>query len=170
MENFEMDKKKYYYKNIACLLTYKWCFINKVREEHDQIINRFGTGATRLANHPNEHNAYIYIIDIACLPPSSDSFPASLLHPNSSPLIYFIPHQGRGSSLGSGHVPGSEPSPRTASQNMLTIAIRLNVRVNSWNIFYYMFHTCHSHILPLWHLLFSVYFNIIYFLSLLMYI
>ncbi len=27
----------------------KWCFINKVREEHDQIINRFGTGATRLA-------------------------------------------------------------------------------------------------------------------------
>ncbi len=38
----------------------KWCFINKVREEHDQIINRFGTGATRLANHPNEHNAYMY--------------------------------------------------------------------------------------------------------------
>ncbi len=37
-----------------------WCFINKVREEHDQIINRFGTGATRLANHPNEHNAYMY--------------------------------------------------------------------------------------------------------------
>ncbi len=36
-----------------------WCFINKVREEHDQIINRFGTGATRLANHANEHNAYI---------------------------------------------------------------------------------------------------------------
>ncbi len=36
----------------------KWCFINKVREEHDQIINRFGTGATRLANHPNEHNEY----------------------------------------------------------------------------------------------------------------
>ncbi len=65
------------------------------------------------------------------LPPSSDSFSASLLHPNSSPLIYFIPHQGRGSSLGSGHVPGPEPSPRTASQNMLTIAIRLNVRVNS---------------------------------------
>ncbi len=39
----------------------KLCFINKVREEHDQIINQFGTGATRLANHPNEHNAYIYI-------------------------------------------------------------------------------------------------------------
>ncbi len=109
----------------------KWCFINKVREEHDQIINRFGTGATRLANHPNELNAYIKI-DTACLPLSSDSFPASLLHPNSSPLIYFIPHLGRGSSLGSGHIPGLEPSPRTASQNMLTIAIRLNVRVNSW--------------------------------------
>ncbi len=38
-----------------------------------------------------------------------------------------------GSSLGSGHIPGLEPSPRTASQNMLTIAFRLNVRVNSWN-------------------------------------
>ncbi len=116
----------------TCVSFILWCFINKVREEHDQIINRFGTGATRLANHPNEHNAYIYTTDTACLPPSSDSFPASLLHPNSSPLIYFIPHQGRGSSLGSGHVPGPEPSPRTASQNMLTIAIWLNVRVNSW--------------------------------------
>ncbi len=125
-------KYAYYRYQIKCKgELVKLCFINKVREEHDQIINRFGTGATRLANHPNEHNAYIYTTDTACLPPSSDSFPASLLHPNSSPLIYFIPHQGRGSSLGSGHVPGPEPSPRTASQNMLTIAIRLNVRVNS---------------------------------------
>ncbi len=33
----------------------KLCFINKVREEHDQIINQFGTGAPRLANHSNEH-------------------------------------------------------------------------------------------------------------------
>ncbi len=39
----------------------KLCFINKVREEHDQIINQFGADATRLANHPNEHNACIYI-------------------------------------------------------------------------------------------------------------
>ncbi len=125
-------KYAYYCYQIKCKgELVKLCFINKVREEHDQIINRFGTGATRLANHPNEHNAYYIYIDTACLPLSSDSFPASLLHPNSSPLIYFIPHQGRGSSLGSGHVPGSEPSPRTASQNMLTIAIRLNVRVNS---------------------------------------
>ncbi len=70
---------------------------------------------------------YIYI-DTACLPLSSDSFPASLLHPNSSPLIYFIPHQGRGSSLGSGHVPGSEPSLRTASQNMLTICYQIKCK------------------------------------------
>ncbi len=107
----------------------KLCFINNVREEHDQIINQFGAGATRLANHPYEHNAYIYIyIDAACLPLSSDSFLASLLHPNSSPLIYFIPYQGWGSSLGSGHIPGSEPSPRTASQNMLTICYQIKCK------------------------------------------
>ncbi len=67
-------------------------------------------------------------IDAACLPLSSDSFPASLLHPNPSPLIYFIPYQGWGSSLGSGHIPGSEPSPRTASQNMLTICYQIKCK------------------------------------------
>ncbi len=49
-----------------------------------------------------------------------------LLTPNL--LVSHI--RDRGSSLGSGHIPGSEPSPRTARQNMLTIAIRLDVRVN----------------------------------------
>ncbi len=33
-----------------------------------------------------------------------------------------------GSSLGSGHVPGSEPSPRTASQNMLTICYQIKCK------------------------------------------
>ncbi len=55
---YKLYEYKYIHVNVSKI--YKWCFINKVREEHDQIINRFGTGATRLANHPNEHNAYMY--------------------------------------------------------------------------------------------------------------
>ncbi len=106
-------------------LVLKLCFINKVREEHDQIINQFGTGVTRLANHPNLHK-YIYICSI--LPLSSDSFPASLIHPNSSLLIYFYLKLGMGSSLGSGYIPGSEPSPRTARQNMLTIYYQIRCK------------------------------------------
>ncbi len=70
-----------------------WCFINKVREEHDQIINRFGTGATRLANHPNEHNAYIYIYryslptsvqwQFSGIPPPPQLLTSNLFHPSS---------------------------------------------------------------------------------------
>ncbi len=75
---------------------------------------------------------YIYIY-AACLPLSNDSFPASLLHPNSSPLICFYPILGiRGSSLGS----GSEPSLRTASQNMLTICYQIRCKgelVKCWS-------------------------------------
>ncbi len=33
-----------------------------------------------------------------------------------------------GSSLGSGHIPGSEPSPRTARQNMLTICYQIRCK------------------------------------------
>ncbi len=94
-------KYAYYCYQIKCKgELVKWCFINKVREEHDQIINRFGTGATRLANHPNEHNAYIYIIDTACLPPSSDS-PPQLLTPN-----LFHPSSGTGEFSGFGPCSG----------------------------------------------------------------
>ncbi len=78
----------------------KWCFINKVREEHDQIINQFGTGATRLANHPNEHNAFIYIY--RCSLPTSVLWqfsgippPPQLLTPN-----LFYPSSGTGEFSG----------------------------------------------------------------------
>ncbi len=49
--------------------------------------------------------------------------PPQLLTPN-----LFIPYQGWGSSLGSGHIPGSEPSPRTASQNMRTICYQIKCK------------------------------------------
>ncbi len=94
-------------KNIS-----KWCFIKKVREEHDQIINQFGAGATRLANHPNEHNAciyiYIYIYIYRCSLPTSVQWqfsgippPPQLLTPN-----LFYPRSGMGEFSGFGPYSG----------------------------------------------------------------
>ncbi len=65
--------------------------------------------------------------------------PPQLLTPN-----LFIPYQGWGSSLGSGHIPGSEPSPRTASQNMLTICYLIKCKgelVNSMSNEKCIFHS-----------------------------
>ncbi len=50
--------------------------------------------------------------------------PPQLLTPN-----LFLSHiRDRGSSLGSGHIPGLEPSPRTAHQNMLTICCQIRCK------------------------------------------
>ncbi len=50
--------------------------------------------------------------------------PPQLLTPN-----LFLSHiRYRGRSLGSDHIPGSEPSPRTARQNMLTISYQIRCK------------------------------------------
>ncbi len=109
----------------------KLCFINKVREEHDQIINQFGEGATRLANHPKRAQCIYINIDAACLPLSSDSFPASLLHPNSSPLIYLSHIRDGGVLWVRAIFRARSPPPGQQAKICLLFAIRLNVRVNS---------------------------------------
>ncbi len=100
----EIPPAPYYVKRFECLE--KKCFINKVREEHDQIITQFGAGATRLANHPNEHNAYIYIYIYIyrCSLPTSVQWqfsgippPPQLLTPN---LFYPISGMGEFSGFG----------------------------------------------------------------------
>ncbi len=93
-------KYAYYCYQIKCKgELVKWCFINKVREEHDQIINRFGTGATRLANHPNEHNAYIYMhryslptsvqLQFSSIPPPPQLLTPNLFYPTSGTGEFF---------------------------------------------------------------------------------
>ncbi len=58
------------------------CFNNNFQEEHDQIVNQFSTGGACLVIHLNQHDTYIlYTADLHL---SHNSFPASLLHPNSS--------------------------------------------------------------------------------------
>ncbi len=60
-----------------------------------------------------------YLCPMTGIPP-----PPQLLTPN-----LFLSHiRYRGSSLGSDHIPGSEPSPRTARQNMLTISYQIRCK------------------------------------------
>ncbi len=67
----------------------KLCFINKVREEHLQIINLINTrGAQSVIKPVNKiRDFYIYTAD---LPLFIDSFPASLRHPLCINFILLI--------------------------------------------------------------------------------
>ncbi len=78
---------------------------------------------------------YIYA---ACLPLSNDSFPAALLHPNSSPLIYCYPILGIGGVLWVRVIfRARSPPPGQHAKICLLLAIRLDVRVNSWILIKY---------------------------------
>ncbi len=92
----------------------KCCFINKVREEHVQIINLINTrGAQSVINPVNKiRGVYIYTAD---LPLFLDSFPASLRHPFSALTTIPVLTYG-GVFRVRAKVPSSEPSPRTARQ------------------------------------------------------
>ncbi len=90
-----------------------WCFINKVREEHVQIINLINTrGEQSVINPVNKIRDVIYTAD---LPLFIGSFPASLRHPFSAlttiPVLIC-----RGVVWVRAKIPSSEPSPRTARQ------------------------------------------------------
>ncbi len=77
----------------------KLCFINKVREEHVQIIDLINTrGAQSVINPVNKiRGVYIYTAD---LPLFIDLFPASLRHPFSAlTIISFLTCRG-GRGLG----------------------------------------------------------------------
>lgn len=87
---FSVKKKKSFLLNYVLL--------KKVWEDHDQIINTSG-------------EVYIQDIDSAVSPQSTDSL-ASLRHPFSTLLV--LTTYIRGSTLGLGQSPSSEPSPRTA--------------------------------------------------------
>ncbi len=95
-------------------LNTKLCFINKVREEHVQIINLINTrGEQSVINPVNKiRGVYIYTAD---LPLFIGSFPASLRHPFSAlttiPVLIC-----RGVLWVRAKIPSSEPSPRTARQ------------------------------------------------------
>ncbi len=74
----------------------KLCFINKVREEHVQIIDLINTrGAQSVINPVNKiRGVYIYTAD---LPLFIDLFPASLRHPFSAlTIISFLTCRGGG--------------------------------------------------------------------------
>ncbi len=92
----------------------KWCFINKVREEHVQIINLINTrGEQSVINPVNKiRGVYIYTAD---LPLFIGSFSASLRHPFSAlttiPVLIC-----RGVLWVRAKIPSSELSPRTARQ------------------------------------------------------
>ncbi len=109
-----------------------WCFINKVREEHVQIINLINTrGEQSVINPVNKiRGVYIYTAD---LPLFIGSFPASLRHPFSAlttiPVLIC-----RGVLWVRAKIPSSEPSPRTARQIRINFLFYLlYVSVNSWS-------------------------------------
>ncbi len=113
---------------------FKWCFINKVREEHDQTISLAQVSwLSSSANHLVEHNPCIYIYSQLTSVPwqfSSIPPPSQLLSLN---LISSHSWNGREFS-GFGLYPELGALPLDSIPNMLTnCSIKLYVSANLWN-------------------------------------
>ncbi len=93
----------------------KWCFINKFREEHAQIINTANSSSV-ITPPIQSARERIPINNQAVLPSLSLVFqrPSTTPTPHLQPVS--IPAQGGalgGSILGPGYTPSSDPSPRS---------------------------------------------------------
>ncbi len=115
---------------------FKWCFINKFREEHAQIINTANSSSvitqpiqsTRERIPINNQSSLTFIIS---------RLPPSLHHPDSSSSACFYPSTGRstrGEHSGSGLNAelGALSSDITPNMNNALLSL-LYVSVNSWN-------------------------------------
>ena len=96
---------------------FKWCFINKVREEHVQIIKQsINQLIKQLPCLPYQHERkHIYIHSVNS-PNFLDSFSIPLPPRLLTLGLFFHSQEYGGSTLGSGRIPSPEPSPRTARQ------------------------------------------------------
>ncbi len=85
-------------------MSHKWCFINKFREEHAQIINTANSSSV-ITPPIQSARERIPINNQSSLTFITSRLPASLHHPDSSPSARFYPSTGRstrGEHSGSG--------------------------------------------------------------------